>query len=197
MKIKHLKIFQYHWKVPYLCQRVKFPRRWAQITMMGETPDRRHSVTPSTRTVSHRRSLLKGPAVQNIVDESWQRRKKCVRKRCKKQQRWPLLWEDCQSGSQSRFKNLGGELQKKLTEAEATRHRRVQETGHEGRRIHRVLLNLKSRFPESGGRLERHGSPVGSFHSQCDLRCGVISYCCWSTVFLSSPETTQPSNRRV
>lgn len=79
----------------------------------------RHTVTPCPRKLSHRRSLLKGPAVRSApskhIQGKFTGRKKCGRKKVHKPQGWPRPWEDCRTKP---IQELGGgALHKEATEA--------------------------------------------------------------------------------
>ncbi len=98
---------------------------------------RRRTLTPSTKRVSHRRSLLKGVAVygvlyQSILNEKLTGRKNLGRKRCTSNRDDHKLENTVK---QSWFKHLG-ELHKEWTEARVsasrvTTLRRLQEKGYQ------------------------------------------------------------------
>ncbi len=110
---------------------------------MGNTVDtamataRKRSLTPSTKRVSHRGSLLKGVAVQivlyqSILNAKLTGRKKFGRKMCTSNRDDHKLENNVK---QSRFKHLG-ELHKELTEAgvsasRVTTLRHLQEKGYQ------------------------------------------------------------------
>ncbi len=113
-----------------------------EIPIMGDTAkfwqwSRRWSLTPPTKRVSHRRSLLKGVAVQGVLYQSILNakltgRKKLGRKMCTGKT------DDLQlenTVKQSRFKHLG-ELHKEWTEAGVSASRvitlrHLQEKGYQ------------------------------------------------------------------
>ncbi len=112
-----------------------------ETTIMGRLLtwqwSRRQSLAPSTKRVSHRRSLLKGVAVhwvlyQSILNAMLTGRKKLGRKRCTSNR------DDCKlenTVKQSRFKHLG-ELHKEWTEAgvsgsRVTMLRHLREKGYQ------------------------------------------------------------------
>ncbi len=113
-----------------------------ETTIMGKTADcwqwsRRRTLTPSTKMVSHRGSLLKCVAVyrvlyQSILNAKLTGRKNLGRKRCTSNR------DDCKLENtlkQSWFKHLG-ELHKEWTEAgvsasRVTTLRRLQEKGYQ------------------------------------------------------------------
>ncbi len=98
---------------------------------------RRRTLTPSTKRVSHRRSLLKSVAVyrvlyQSILNAKLTGRKNLGRKRCTSNRDDRKLENTVK---QSRFKHLG-ELHKEWTEAgvsasRVTTLRRLQEKGYQ------------------------------------------------------------------
>ncbi|KAI2664304.1 hypothetical protein H4Q32_002475 [Labeo rohita] len=109
---------------------------------MGKTADiawwsRRQSLTSSTKRVSHRRSLLKGVAVnrvlyQSILNAKLTGRKKLGRQRCTSNRNDRKLEKTVKK---SRFKHLE-ELHKEWNEAEVsasrvTTLRRLQEKGYQ------------------------------------------------------------------
>ncbi len=112
-----------------------------ETTIMGKTADwqwsRRRTLTPSTKRVSHRRSLLKGVAVyrvlyQSILNAKLTGRKNLGRKRCTSNRDDRKLENTVK---QSWFKHLG-ELHKEWTEAgvsasRVTTLRRLQEKGYQ------------------------------------------------------------------
>ncbi len=113
-----------------------------ETTIMGNTADlamiqKTNTLTPSTKRVSHRRSLLKGVAVyrvlyQSILNTKLTGRKNLGRKRCTSNR------DDCKlenTVKQSRFKHLW-ELHKEWTEAgvsasRVTTLRCLQEEGYQ------------------------------------------------------------------
>ncbi len=107
---------------------------------------RRQSLTPSTKRVSHRGSLLKGVAVQGVLYQSILNAKltgrtKLDRKRCTSNRDDRKLEN---TAKHSRFKHLG-ELHKEWTEAgvsasRVTTLRHLQEKGFWNRNIIRSIL---------------------------------------------------------
>ncbi len=115
-KIQYLKILEYlHMsfiKLPYLQYKFLY-FLFFETTIMGNTADwqwsRRQSLTPSTKRVSDRRSLLKGVAVhrvlyQSILNAKLTGRKNLGRKRCTSNRDDRKLENTVK---QSRFKHLG------------------------------------------------------------------------------------------
>ncbi len=112
-----------------------------ETTIMEKTADlawsRRRTLTPSTKRVSHRGSLLKGVAVyrvlyQSILNAKLTGRKNLGRKRCTSNRNDRKLENTVK---QSWFKHLG-ELHKEWTEAgvsasRVTTLRRLQEKGYQ------------------------------------------------------------------
>ncbi len=180
---------------------------------------RRRLLTPSTKKISHRGSLLKGAAVQGVLYQSILNakltgRKKLGRKMCTSNRDDRKLENTVK---QSWLKHLG-ELHKERTEATKPLLKQKQCQKHltwakekisglflSGPKSSfqmkvNVAFHLEIKVPESGGRVERHRihvawSPVWSFHSQwwfglpCHLL--VLVHC----VFWS-PQSTQPSTRK-
>ncbi len=117
MKVKnrYLKIFEYSHFNKWPSIQYKF---WVSLALLTWQWCRRRSLTPSTKRVSHRRSLLKGVAVQGVLYQSILNAKLTVRKK--------LGWKMCTSNrddrklentiKQSWFKHLG-ELYEEWTKA--------------------------------------------------------------------------------
>ncbi len=110
-------------------------------------------MTPFTRRVSHKHSLLKKKAgcsqsaVSKHVNRRLSGRKKCGRKRCTTNRENHSLMRIVK---QNQFKNLG-ELHKELTEAgvkasRATTHRRVKEFGCSCRQRHLTWVKDKKNW---------------------------------------------------
>ncbi len=177
-----------------------------ETTIMGNAADldRRRSLTPSTKRVSHRGSLLKGVAVQGVLYQSILNakltgRKKLGRKICTSNRDDRKLENTIK---QSQFKTLGRASQgvnwsfkSNHTQTSSGKglpsqfwNRNIVRSILPGLRRKRtglllsgpkssfqmkvnVAFHLEIKFPESGGRVERHRihvawRPVWSFHSQ-------------------------------